>query len=88
MNALVVPAYVKGEKREEYWEDIQNCLYYYFSDKAAPDDEYWIISPVKPVGVQITDDNADVIKWVVYIGPNDDEECEWDFDNHRIKQYF
>lgn len=44
--------------------------------------KHWLIEPVKPEGVKITEENEDLIKWIVSLGPDNSEGKEWDFDNH------
>lgn len=90
--AFATPAYSyeEGDKQEHYWIDSQNCFYYFLDDE--PEDgpagimkdgkKDWLIEPVKPEGVKITEENEDLIKWIVSLGPDNSEGKEWDFDNH------
>lgn len=91
LSCFAIPcySYTEGNKYEEYWIDWQNCVYYYIEDADEEKRGYnkegkkqWIISPVKPVGVKITEENEDLIKWVVYSGPDEDYYKEWDFEKH------
>ena len=57
-------------------------------DKKDPR-KWWIIAPYKPKGVTITQDNSDLIKWLVsesYHSDDDYEFYEWDFGKHCIKE--
>lgn len=59
-------------------------------DKKDPR-KWWLISPYKPKGVTITEENEDLIKWLVEESYLDSEEkdyefYEWDFENHCIKE--
>lgn len=50
--------------------------------------KWYIIAPYKPEGTKITEENKDLVKWLVedcYLG-EDYEYYEWDFDNHCIKK--
>lgn len=95
LSGFVIPAYSyeEGDKNEQFWVDSQNCLFYFLDDE--PDDgpagimkdgkKHWMMDPIKPVGIKITEDNIDLVRWIVTIGPDEDMEKEWDFDNHRVK---
>ena len=76
---------------EELWVDEQNCMYYTFIDENAHYDEktrlvdgkkYWIISPFKPRGTKVTEENQwDLIKWFVTdCTDEDDLNKMWDRD--------
>ena len=92
LQLLIRPCFVfiEGEKKEDYWVDDQNAVHYYLEDD---DDDipgtiketgkkHWIIQAVKPKGIKITDDNEDLVKYIVWLGPKDDLHKEWDFDKH------
>ena len=98
INAFVTPAYsyVEGNKREHYYYDSQNCFYHELfiatgdDGKRRDGKKYWIIEPYKPEGITITEENYEEvksqIKWVVSCSSEDnDEEKEWDFDKHCVK---
>lgn len=53
--------------------------------------KWWLISPYKPIGTTITNENAEeLIKWCVEMcyldnGKKNYEFYEWDFEKHCIK---
>lgn len=91
-------SYIEDDEHEHYWVDSQNCYYYIVCEETDEESgqridgkKYWIIEPFKPIGVIITEENFDEIKpqikWLVTdTSENEDEEKEWDFDNHCVKQ--
>lgn len=90
-------SYIEGDDHEHHWADSQNCYYHVYLDETdeetglRPDGKkYWIIEPLKPVGVTITNENYKEVmkqlKWVVTISSETYPEMkEWDFDNHCVK---
>jgi len=109
VNAFVTPAYwfVEGDEKERYYLDEQNMIYHelLLGDKLSQEEfdkhvetrKYWIISPYKPKGKKVTEENAyDIVKWLVsdsyhtdlqspYMDDVDYAGYEWDWEKHCVK---
>ena len=90
IKAFVVPAYlyVEGNTHENYWVDSQNLFYHVFLDDVKDGlidgKKFWMISPYKPIGIKITQENEGLVKWLVEESTDvEDNELEWDFENHK-----
>ena len=87
--------FIENEDTEEhFWVDMQNCEYYtHHSDDYNEEtwllggNNWWILLPFKPIGTTITKENQNLVKW--FVGESSkpgDEDKEWDFDKHSVKE--
>lgn len=89
LKCAILPCflYYEGVKKEEYWVDIQNCFYHKIDDDELWEKPHWIITPYKPTGTVVKeDDDPNIIRWFVSLSKNCvDNDKEWDFVNHCPK---
>ena len=79
--------YLEGDERERRWVDYQNMCYCFLGkekDGLIDGKKFWSISPEKPNGATLTEDNLHLIKWFVEWSSEDsDIGYEWDFEKHE-----
>lgn len=65
LKCAILPCflYYEGAKKEEYWIDIQNCFYHKIDDDELWEKPHWIITPYKPTGTIVKeDDDPNIIR--------------------------